>query len=138
LYASQKAYWRDFADDARRLGSPLYEYLALAVDGDETLKALTQKRRLGQPAANLLFAAVHFLLLRGNQHGLRNYYATLGGAWAGESLLPLFRDFVMRHESDVRRLIESRVTNTNEVARPYSACRLCRPGPTRRLAFASG
>ena len=117
MYASEKAYWQDFAKDARRLGSPLYEYLALAVDGDETLKALTQKRRPGQPAANLLFAAVHFLLLRGARHDLRNYYASLGGAWTGEPLLPLFRDFAMRHEGDVRRLIESRVTNTNEVAR---------------------
>ena len=117
MYASEKDYWRDFAVDARRLGSPLYEYLALAVDGDEALKAPTRHRRSGQPAANLLFGAVHFLLLRGARHGLRNYYATLGGAWAGERLLRLFRDFVMRHETEVRRLIEKRVTNTNEVAR---------------------
>jgi hypothetical protein len=80
LYASEKDYWRDFATDARRLGSPLYAELALAIDGDEALKALTRDRRPGQPPANLLLAAVHYLLLRGAEHPLRSYYATLGGA----------------------------------------------------------
>jgi hypothetical protein len=103
--------------DATRQGSPLYAGLALAIDGDEDLKALTKGRRPGQPAPNLLLAAVHFLLLRGADHPLRNFYPTLGGAWAGEKLLPLFRDFVAAHEHAVRHLIESRITNTNEVAR---------------------
>jgi hypothetical protein len=41
LYAKGKDYWRDFAEDARRQGSPLYAMLAGAIDGDESLKALT-------------------------------------------------------------------------------------------------
>ena len=117
MYASEKDYWRDFATDARRLGSPFYEQLALAVDGDGALKALASRGRPGQPPANLLFAAVHYLLLRGADHPLRNFYATLDGAWAGEAVLPLFQDFVVQHQDEVRHLIETRVTNTNEVAR---------------------
>lgn len=137
LYASEKDYWRDFATDARRLGSELYADLALAIDGDAHLKGLTAGRRPGQPAANLLLAAVHYILLREQRpgkveagfpsgratskkpagHPLRNFYPTLGGVWSGENLLPQFQDFVARHEDQVRGLIESRVTNTNEVAR---------------------
>jgi hypothetical protein len=77
LYASKKDYWADWAEDARRLGSPLYRQLALGVDGNAGLKALAARARSGQPHANLLFAAVHYLLLRGAQHPLRNYYVTL-------------------------------------------------------------
>jgi hypothetical protein len=124
LYQAEKDYWRDFATDARRLGSPFYEQLSLAVDGDTALKALAAKVRPGQPPANVLFAAVHYLLLRGADHPLRNFYATLGGGWAGEPILPLFQDFVACHGDEVRHLVETRVTNTNEVAR---SCVL-RPG----------
>jgi hypothetical protein len=117
LYANEKDYWRDFAEDARRMGSPLYAHLAVAIDGDEGLKALTAKRRPGQPAANLLLAAVHYLLLKGDPHPLRNHYATLGGGAPIEGVFPVFQDFATRHEAALRQLIETRVTNTNEVGR---------------------
>ena len=112
----EKAYWRRFAAEARHLGSPLYERLALAVDDDAALKAIAAKARPHQPQANILFAAVHFLLLRGAQHRLRNFYATVGGAEDGDAF-SAFRDFVIAHEEEVTALVETRVTNTNEVAR---------------------
>ena len=117
MYANEKDYWRDFAEDARRLGSPLYARLATAIDGDENLKGLTAGRLPGQPAANLLLAAVHYLLLKGAVHPLRDCYATLGGTASDENVFALFRDFVAIHRDAVRQLIESRVTNTNEVGR---------------------
>ena len=117
MYAKEKDYWRDFAEDARRQGSPLYAALSTAIDGDESLKALTAGRRPGQPPANLLLAAVHYLLLKGARHPLRGAYPTLGGGAPVESVLPLFRDFVAAHSDAVRRLVETRVTNTNEVGR---------------------
>ena len=116
MYANEKDYWRDFADDARRMGSPLYADLALAIDGDSELKALTSQRRKGQPAANLLLGAVHYLLIKGASHPLRDCYATLGGAASG-NIFPLFRDFVFSHRGAIRDLIQTRVTNTNEVGR---------------------
>jgi len=112
----EKTYWRRFAAEAAHLGSPLYESLSLAVDEDPVLKALAARARPGQPHANLLFAAVHFLLLRGAQHPLRNFYATLGGTERGDAF-PAFRDFVAAHWNQVAALVETRVTNTNEVAR---------------------
>jgi hypothetical protein len=117
LYANEKDYWRDFAQEARRQGSPLYAQLATAIDGDESLKALTANRRPGQPPANLLLAAVHYLLLKGAAHPLRDCYATLGGTASHENVFALFQDFVAVHHDAVRQLIETRVTNTNEVGR---------------------
>ncbi|HWY62104.1 MAG TPA: DUF2332 domain-containing protein [Rhizomicrobium sp.] len=123
MYADETRYWTDFAEDARRMGSPLYAGLAEAIHGDEVLKAIAARRRKGQPPANLLLAAVHYLLLRGTEHRLREYYRSLGGTayrpndGAGPELFSVFRDFVMQHQQEVQRLVETRVTNTNEVGR---------------------
>jgi hypothetical protein len=113
---AENSYWRRFAAEARRLGSPLYERLALGVDADAALKALAARARPGQPHANILFAAVHFLMLRGADHPLKGFYPTLGGT-AGGDAFPAFRDFVESHRAAMVPLLESRVTNTNETAR---------------------
>jgi hypothetical protein len=113
---AENSYWRRFAAEARRLGSPLYEGLALGVDTDAGLKALAARARPGQPHANILFAAANFLLLRGADHPLRNFYPTLGGTVGGDAF-PAFRDFAQRHAEALVPLVETRVTNTNETAR---------------------
>ena len=112
----EKAIWRRFAEEARHLGSPLYESLSLAISEDAPLMARAARARPGQPHPNLLFAAVHFLLLRGAEHPLRNFYATVGGTERGDVFFA-FRDFVAVHRDQVAALVETRVTNTNEVAR---------------------
>jgi hypothetical protein len=117
MYANEKDYWKDFAADARRLGSPFYGALADAIDSDENLKALAARRKKGQPPPNILLGAVHYLLLKGADHPLRGYYATLGGTGTGEEAFSLFQDFVARHRDEVERLVETKVTNTNEVGR---------------------
>ncbi len=112
-------YWTFFIEDAVRIGSPLYARLATGIrDDDEDLKALAARARKGQPHANMILGAVHFLLLRGADHPLRNHYPDLGGkAPQGEDPFPLFQDFVRVHRDAVAHLIETRVTNTNEVGR---------------------
>lgn len=112
----EKTIWRRFADEARHLGSPLYESLALAISEDSLLMALAARARPGQPHPNLLLAAVHFHVLRGVSHPLRNFYATVGGNEHGDAFSN-FRDFVITHWDRVAALVETRVTNTNEVAR---------------------
>jgi len=109
-------YWQFFADDARRTGSELYARLAEGVRDDEALRAMTANARPGQPPANLLFGAVHFLLMHGAQHPLREFYADLGGTDSGDAF-PAFRDFCHTHRDALLALIDTRVTNTNEVGR---------------------
>ena len=111
-------YWAYFMTDARKAGSPLYARLSEGVGTDEELKALAAHARPGQPHANMLLGAVHFLLLRGAEHPLRRFYPDLGGSAAeGEDPFPPFRDFVLRHRDEILKLVETRVTNTNEVGR---------------------
>ena len=112
-------YWAFWSEDAKRTGSPLYARLAEGIGGDADLKALAARAQKGQPPANMILGAVHFLLLRGAEHPLSRFYPTVGGTGSVEAddLFPLFADFVARHRSAIERLIESRVTNTNEVGR---------------------
>ena len=112
-------YWAFWSGDAKRTGSPLYARLAEGIGGDSDLKALAARARKGQPPANMILGAVHFLLLRGADHPLKRFYPTAGGTEyvEGDDPFPLFADFVARHRSAIERLIESRVTNTNEVGR---------------------
>jgi hypothetical protein len=112
-------YWSFFAEDARRTGSELYGRLAAGIGGDAELRALAAKARAGQPHANLLLGAVHFLILRGAKHPLTRFYGTAGGmvSAADADPFPDFRDFVRAHLDAITPLIETRVTNTNEVGR---------------------
>jgi hypothetical protein len=112
-------YWAFFSADALKTGSPLYARIAAGIGGDDELKALAARAKKGQPHANLILAAVHFLMLRGADHPLKRFYATVGGAASaeGEDPFPAFRDFVHAHRAAIQPLIETRVTNTNEVGR---------------------
>jgi hypothetical protein len=112
-------YWTFFADDARRTGSLLYSRISAGIGQDDELKALSARARVGQPHANMILGAVHFLLLHGSDHPLRRFYATLGGTASSETEdpFPPFRDFVATNRGAIQALIETRVTNTNEIGR---------------------
>lgn len=109
-------YWDFFAEEARCAEAPLYEKLARGIGADSELREFADGAPPGQPRANLLFAAVHFLLLRGAEHPLRGYYRTLGGADDGDDF-PAFKNFVQIHRDALAPLIAKGVTNTNEVGR---------------------
>src|ERR1700709_2651637 len=112
-------YWTFFAEDAKRTGSMLYARLSAGIGKDAELKALAARARIGQPHANLILGAVHFLLLRGADDPLTRFYPTVGGAVRAEDADPFpdFRNFVLKHVNAIAPLIETRVTNTNEVGR---------------------
>src|SRR5579872_2652740 len=112
-------YWTFFAQDAKRTGSPLYSRISTGIRQSQELRALCKHARPGQPHANMILGAVHFLLLRGAEHPLKRFYATVGGTLRAEDEDPFpdFRDFVLTHREAIIPLIETRVTNTNEVAR---------------------
>jgi hypothetical protein len=111
-------YWSFFSVDAARTGSALYARLAEGVGGDPQLREIAARAKPGQPHANILFGAVHFLLLRGARHALRNFYPNLNGGKSVEGdPFPAFRDFCLTHRAELDALVTTRVTNTNEVGR---------------------
>ncbi|MBV9329984.1 MAG: DUF2332 family protein [Alphaproteobacteria bacterium] len=69
-----RAYWRFWAEDARRAGSEIYAQLASRIALDAELIGIAAHAAKGQPHANMLLGAVHFLVLRGADHPLRDIY----------------------------------------------------------------
>ena len=99
-------YWGFFTREAERVGAPLYACLSRGVGADAELRAFANGVRKGQPPANILFAAVHFLLLRGAQHPLRRFFANLNGGKVedGEDPFPVFKAFVAQYRDELAPL----------------------------------
>lgn len=114
----QTGYWEFFAAEARRGKSPLYEKLALGIGADPALAALAMRKKESQPAANILLGAVHLLLLQGAGHPLADHYPSVrpDASPSGDPVV-LFADFVRAHEAALIPIVETGVTNTNEVGR---------------------
>lgn len=97
--------------------SPLYAALALGVASSPELLSLAAHGSSG-PKPNLFLAAVHYLLLQGEEHPLAAFYPTLSGRSTPEGdPFPLFREFCLDHADDIRRIMETRLVQTNEAAR---------------------
>jgi hypothetical protein len=120
--------FRSFAQTEAEETSPLYHHLALAIAEDDALPALAAYSRHRQPPANMLLAAVHYLLLRGANHPLTGYYRSLTEKpLPPQEAFPVFRAFCIEQQSALRHLLATRAVQTNEVARcayllPALAC----------------
>ncbi|MGE4607634.1 MAG: DUF2332 domain-containing protein [Myxococcota bacterium] len=101
------------------LDARIYAALCDSVAHDPDLLGLAAHAPPDQPPANLLFGAVHYLLLGGEEHELRAWYPELGPGKANspESAGPAFRDFCLAHQSRIKELIETRLTQTNVLQR---------------------
>ncbi len=110
--------FRVFAFTEAEETSPLYHWLALAAAEDRELLALAARARAGQPPANLLFAAVHLLLLQGSDHPLSAYFAGITShPLPPDAAAPVFRDFCLAYAPSISRIVATNLVQTNEVAR---------------------
>lgn len=112
------------ADEFRRFAgvrSPLYAHLSSATADDDKLLALAGHAGRGQPAPNLLFAAVHYLLLTDAHHRLAAYYPSVGGSEVPDgNTFPFFRQFCLEQSIPIKKLIGERGVRTDEVGRSAS------------------
>ncbi|WP_349409898.1 DUF2332 domain-containing protein [Pseudalkalibacillus sp. SCS-8] len=98
--------------------SDLYEYLAMNISEDDELLRLCTYAREGQPVPNLLFSAVHYLLLKGTEHPLRDYYPSIvAEPKPVEFSYPAFKDFCKIHRDAITHLLQNKLVQTNEVRR---------------------
>jgi len=106
-----------FAVEARTYAGPLYAVLAGEIARDEEVLALAARVRR-PPAPNVLFAAVHFLLAEAPGHPLAEFYGSLSDrARPPDGAYPHFREFVLGNRPHLIPILESRITQTNEVSR---------------------
>lgn len=110
--------FRQFALEECHDSSPLYAVFALTVADSDELLELAGHCRTGQPPANLLFAAVQDILLRGEMHPLREFYPTFAEpAKSCSESGACFLDFCRQHYEEIKSLIAVRLVQTNEVRR---------------------
>ncbi|GAF15276.1 LOW QUALITY PROTEIN: hypothetical protein JCM19046_4399 [Bacillus sp. JCM 19046] len=107
-----------FAELECKSSSELYYELAQKIALDADLLELCQAEKRGQPIPNLLFAAVHYLLLRGSDHPLKQFYPSVvahpdqtGDAFAA------FKEFCLSHQEEIEQLLQTKIVQTNEVRR---------------------
>ncbi len=126
LTGERSAHYRDvfhrFARvEAPVLASPIYAELSYGVSLDSDLLQLAAQKRKRQPAPNMLFAAVQYLLLSGGEHArhpLASHYPIVSGAERPmQPAFPDFRDFCLSYRDQVADLIRTRRTQTNVVRR---------------------
>ncbi|GGF19887.1 hypothetical protein GCM10010954_18320 [Halobacillus andaensis] len=109
--------FKDFSQEAKSGSSPLYSYLSSQIAKDHFILSLASYTRKEQPAANLLLASVHCLLLNGGSHPLRNYYPSIMAQPSEEDAFPAFKHFCRAHEKEIKMLLKTKLVQTNEVRR---------------------
>ena len=106
-----------FAEDTYRGSSTLYEALSNGVSEDSTLLDIASSAAVS-PVPNLLFGAVHYLLIGGADSPLSSYYASLTDEpRPPDDAFPHFRAFCLAHEDELRGLLATRRVQTNVVGR---------------------
>jgi hypothetical protein len=115
--SKQFAYFGEF--ECPPLGGHIYQALCREIKNDRALLDLAADTPTTQPPPNLLFAAVHYLLLAGDPHPLRQWYPELaqGGPHPVASAYPPFRDFCLTHASAISERIKTQRVQTNVLQR---------------------
>jgi hypothetical protein len=107
-----------YANPERANASPLYAHLSLQIASDPTILELVIDADRATQVSNLLFGAVHFLLLSGIEDPLVAFYPDLvEEPQPIADSYPVFRAFCLKHAEAIRQLVTSRRVQTNEVGR---------------------
>ena len=124
--ADLAAKFRRFAENEAPK-APLYGRLAQGVADDPAVLELAARAGAGQPAPNLLFAAVQSHLLRAPKEPLAAHYPEIGGDRPGggrpgddrsnDDPWPQFRASCLANADTIAPILETRMVQTNEVGR---------------------
>lgn len=108
--------FRNFAD-ASTARAPLYRHLSASIAEDPEVAALLNAAPDEQAIPVLLFAAVHHLVLEDPGSPLAAFYPNLTDSPADGDPYPEFRRFALAHGDEIREIVRTRHTQTNEVGR---------------------
>ncbi len=98
----------------------LYFRLSRELIGDGKLLVLASYIPSHQPAPNLFFSAVHYLLMRERNHAhpLCEFFPDLAtNLNTRDDPYPVFRNFCLTHTPALRQLLQTRSVQVNEIAR---------------------
>ncbi len=118
MKSNQSIKFQNFAMTECKGSSRLYEFLSLKIAEDNEILELASNAPEGQPSSNLLFGAVHYLLLKGKDHHLRDFYPSISRnpRKVEESFFP-FKEFCGQFSDEITTLLQEKLVQTNEVRR---------------------
>ncbi|MFZ3578667.1 DUF2332 domain-containing protein [Virgibacillus sp. DJP39] len=110
--------FKNFAENECRGSSKLYEFLSLSISDDDQILELCAEAQDGQPVPNLLFGAVHYLLLNGKEHILKEYYPSItrNPRKIKEAFFH-FKSFCEIYKNEIVVILKNKLVQTNEVRR---------------------
>lgn len=106
-----------FAETECKGNSALYYELSIQIANDPELLNVAASTREGQPVPNIFFAAVHYLLLKNQNEQLARYYPSIQRSHNSEIPFNLFKAFCIDHENEIRKIISTRIVQTNVISR---------------------
>ncbi|MFD2208242.1 DUF2332 domain-containing protein [Virgibacillus halophilus] len=107
-----------FAENECKGSCSLYENLSQQISEDQELLELAANARQNQPAPNLFFGAVQYLLFKGSRHELSKFYSSIvRSPGQGEKCFPHFKNFCQHNRSEIIALLKEKLVQTNEVRR---------------------
>lgn len=107
-----------FAKNECKGSSELYEFLALEIAKDNELLELCTNVRNGQPVPNLFLGAVHYLLLKGFEHKLKDFYSSIVvEVKRPNDSFEYFKEFCLINKNELIHLLQTKLVQTNEVRR---------------------
>ncbi len=106
-------WFRFFANECQA-SSNIYFQLSSKIADNEKLCKLAAHARKGQPMPNLLFAAVHYLLLQNSTHQLAQYYPSIYKNGSPKAVpFSVFQNFCEQHETEIKHLLATKSVQTN-------------------------
>ncbi|HEU5376959.1 MAG TPA: DUF2332 domain-containing protein, partial [Ktedonobacteraceae bacterium] len=110
--------WLTYVSPTLGRRSPLYAHLYQQMQQDAELFTLLSLVDPDQPVPVLFFSVVNFLVLGETDHPFAQWYPYVTDTpRRPEEAYPLFRDFCLTHQGDLRELLSSSRLQTNEVRR---------------------
>ena len=106
-----------FADTECKGNSALYYGLSIHIANDSELLNIAASTREGQPVPNIFFGAVHYLLLKNQDEQLAKYYPSIQRNCFTEIPFELFKVFCLDNENKIRKIISTRIVQTNVISR---------------------
>lgn len=99
--------------------SPFYSFINKGISKEPALLRLAQKTPYRQPIDYLFLGSVHYLLLQNPSEELAKYYPSITDKFEkrDEYLMPLFKDFCLKHQDEIEQLLTSKILQTNATNR---------------------
>jgi len=112
-----KSWFERFAEKECKGVSPFYDFLSKKIANEKEILSLASFCRQGQPMPNLLFAAVHFLLLKNPKTELAKYYPSIYNNSLVDLPFEIFQRFCIGNSKEIKRILQTKIVQTNVINR---------------------